>query len=106
MKTNQNVINNLAMRDFERALKEYNESTEYSVKRLRHCTAEVITTKNYYLLRSYSTIVASINRNIGTECDVLRKVYGYTATSAQHIRKFFDDYMVSFSYPTERYTYR
>lgn len=106
MKTNQNAINNLAMRDFERAMKEYRESYDYSVKRLRSCTAEVITTENYYLLRSYSTIVASINRNIGTECDVLRKVYGYTATSAQHIRKFFDDYAVSLSYPAKRYVYR
>lgn len=106
MKTNQNVINNLAMRDFERAIKEYHESVNYSVKRLRYCTAEVITTENYYLLRSYNTIVASINRNIGTECDVLRKVYGYTATSAQHIAKFFNDYAVSLSYTAKRYIYR
>ena len=106
MKTNQNVINTLAMRDFERALKEYNNASDYTVKRLRYCTAEVITTKNYYLLRSYNTIVASINRHIGTECDMLRKVYGYTATSAQHISKFFNDYAVSLSYPAKRYIYR
>lgn len=106
MKTNQNVINNLAMRDFKRAMKEYNDSTVFSVKRLRYCKAEVIITENYFLLRSYNTIVASINRNIGTECDVLRKVYGYTATSAQHIAKFFNDYAVSLSYPAERYIYR
>ena len=106
MKTEQNVINNLAMRDFERAMKEYNESTNYTVKRLRYCTAEVIITENYYLLRSYNTIVASINRNIGTECDVLRKVYGYTATSAKHIAKFFNDYAVSLSSPAKRYIYR
>ena len=106
MKTNQNVINNLAMREFEHALKEYNESYDYTIKHLRYCTAEVIITKNYYLLRSYNTIVASINRNIGTECDVLHKVYGYSATSAQHISKFFNDYAVSLSYPAERYIYR
>lgn len=106
MKTNQNVINNLAMRDFERAIKEYHESVNYSVKRLRYCKAEVIITENYYLLRSYNTIVASINRNIGTECDVLRKVYGYTAASKQHITKFFNDYAVSLSYTAKRYIYR
>lgn len=106
MKTKQNVINTLAMRDFERAMKEYNQATDFTVKRLRYCKAEVITTKNYYLLRSYDAIVASINRYIGTECDVLRKVYGYTPASAQHIAKFFNDYAISLSYPAKRYIYR
>ena len=58
MKTNQNVINTLAMRDFERAMKEYNQATDFTVKRLRYCTADVITTENYYLLRSYNTMIA------------------------------------------------
>ena len=61
--------------------------------RLRHCNAVVYFTKNYFLLRSYRTTVAVINRNSGEAADVLRGVYGYTATSAQHIRKFFQDYL-------------
>lgn len=105
MKTNQNVINRLAVREYERAIAELSEY-DYSVKRLRSCSAEVITTKNYYILRSYNTLVACINRYTGAEADVLRKVYGYTATSAQHIRKFFNDYKVSFSYPVQSYQYR
>ena len=59
---------------------------------LRSCKAEVYTTPNYYLLRSYGTIVACIARNTGECFDFLRYVYGYTATSAQHIAKFKSDY--------------
>ena len=60
--------------------------------RLRYCNAVVYATKNYFILRSYWTTVAVINRNSGEGADVLRVVYGYTATSAQHISKFFHDY--------------
>ena len=45
-------------------------------------------------LKSYSTVVAYIVKdyaNNDTICiDVLRYVYGYTATSAKHIAKFFN----------------
>lgn len=64
----------------------------YSIKKLRSCTAEVIITDKYYFLRSYNTIVAFIDRNTDTLVDVLRLVYGYTSTSAQHISKFNSDY--------------
>ena len=63
-----------------------------SVKRLRTCTAYVYETDSYYILKSYSTVVAFIRKD-DCECfDILRKVYGYTATSAQHIAKFKNDY--------------
>lgn len=63
-----------------------------SVKRLRTCSAYVYETANYYLLKSYATIVAFIRKS-DCECfDILRNVYGYTATSAQHIVKFKNDY--------------
>lgn len=61
--------------------------------RLRSCNAVVYATPNYFILRSYCTTVAVIHRNSGEAADVLRGVYGYTATSAQHIRKFFQDYL-------------
>ena len=105
MKTSQNVINRIAVREYERAIAEMSKC-DYSVKKLRSCTAEVITTDNYYILRSYNTLVACINRYTGLEADVLRKVYGYTSTSCQHIRKFFEDYKVRLSYPAKRYQYR
>ena len=63
-----------------------------SVRRLHKCQAYVYETDSYYLLKSYSTYVAFIRKS-DCECfDILRNVYGYTATSAQHIAKFKNDY--------------
>lgn len=63
-----------------------------SVKRLRTCNAYVYETDSYYILKSYSTFVAFIRKS-DCECfDILRKVYGFTSTSAQHIAKFKNDY--------------
>lgn len=64
----------------------------FTVTRLRSCTAYVYNTPDYFVLRSYNTFVACINKHTGIGYDQLRVVYGYTATSAQHIRKFFTDY--------------
>lgn len=63
-----------------------------SIKRLRTSKAYVYETDSYYILKSYSTVVAFIRKS-DCECfDILRNVYGYTATSAQHIAKFKNDY--------------
>ena len=59
---------------------------------LRSCSAEVARIGTIYVLRSYSTIVAAIDISTDTCYDFLRYVYGYTATSAQHITKFSRDY--------------
>ena len=61
-------------------------------KRLRSCSAEVAKVGNWYVLRSYNTIVAIIDIQTDTLIDFLRYVYGYTSTSAQHIAKFGLDY--------------
>lgn len=61
-------------------------------KRLRSCKAWVLESDNYYFLKSYNTIVAIIPKCNGICYDLLRKVYGYTATSSQHIAKFVKDY--------------
>ena len=61
-------------------------------KRLRSCTAEVNHTNRFVILRSYNTLVAFIDKNTDTLYDVLRLVYGYTATSSKHIAKFNHDY--------------
>ena len=61
-------------------------------ERLRSCSAEVAKVGNWYVLRSYRTIVAIIDTQTDTLIDFLRYVYGYTATSAQHISKFSQDY--------------
>ena len=88
-------INRIAMEIFDAAVLELNNAYATSGvewKRLRTCTAEVAETENYYILRSYNTLVACIEKSTDTLADVLRVVYGYTSTSAQHIAKFRHDY--------------
>ena len=74
--------------------------------RLRTCNAMVYSYKNekgrVYILKSYNTLVAAVGAS-GRCYDFLRYVYGYTATSAQHISKFFKDYAPA---NAERLTYR
>lgn len=74
--------------------------------RLRSCSATVYSTGNYYVLRSYNTIIAAIDKRTDTCFDFLRKVYGYTATSAQHISKFDHDYGTGAWGCRERMTWR
>lgn len=80
----------------KRAIERYNYIMAHSevkkVKRLRSCSAHVLITDEYYTLRSYNTVVAFIDRETDTLYDILRYVYGYTSTSAQHISKFESDY--------------
>ena len=88
------------------ALKLFNDYILLSETPLRHCNATVLHYKVYdgdvYLLKSYTTIVAMVDE-VGDGIDFLRYVYGYTSTSAQHIRKFFDDYC---NENADIYTYR
>lgn len=74
----------------------YKTEKPISEQKLRNCSATALEYRTsegklVYLLKSYSTIVAMVDEE-GDGIDFLRYVYGYTATSAQHIRKFFDDY--------------
>lgn len=71
------------------------------VRSLRSCKARVGETKHWYILQSYGTVVAAIDKQSGYLYDFLRYVYGYSAISAQHISKFAVDY-----HATQRYTYR
>lgn len=78
----------------------FSPSTELvNSKQLRSCSATVFDIVDtytgeilYHGLRSYNTIVAFIDVQTDTLYDVLRLVYGYTPTSAQHISKFSKDY--------------
>lgn len=74
----------------------WNNGKLVCMKRLRHCQAWVYTFEDenghaYHVLRSYGTMVAGVSP-IGDKYDWLRYVFCYTATSAQHIAKFFQDY--------------
>ena len=105
---NEQVLN--ALTEFNNA----NVSTRTDLwKPLRSCSAEVAPAIDnetgellYYVLRSYRTIVAIIDIKTDTLYDFLRYVYGYTATSAQHIAKFDHDYGMGKWGCANRVTYR
>lgn len=90
-KSEQEFVNALCETAFGNAMHEFDEWSS-DCGRLRTCTASVFETEHYYLLKSYSTFVAVINKKTDACFDVLRMVYGYTATSAQHIAKFRHDF--------------
>lgn len=69
--------------------------------RLNTCQAWTYENGDFAVLISYNTEIACIDMRTGICYDYLRKVYGYTATSAQHIAKF----MKKFG-PTKKVTYR
>ena len=85
------------------AIDEFNSQNDelVMVGRLRTCNATVYENERYILLTSYATNVAFIDKQERKAYDILRLVYGYTATSAQHIAKFFNDYARGY----ERYRY-
>lgn len=102
-------INEMVSKKYDDAMVELDEwQTKRNpyMARLRSCNAWVIETKNYYFLESYSTVVAFIDRRDNVLYDVLRLVYGYTATSAQHIAKFAYDYSGIYLNGTVKYTWR
>lgn len=56
--------------------------------RLNHCQAWTQDFEGFTILWSYWTAVAVYDKSTDTLYDLLRGVYGYTATSAKHIAKF------------------
>lgn len=64
------------------------ENNSHYGEQLRHCNAKIIKTTNFIFLKSYNTIIAVYDKSNDFVYDLLRYVYGYTHTSAQHIRKF------------------
>lgn len=56
--------------------------------KLYSCNAEIWEYKGFLALVSYRTPIAVYAPDNATLYDCLRIVYGYTATSAQHISKF------------------
>lgn len=93
------------------AVDRYNEEVKGTVilhhgTRLRTCQAYVYETHSFYVLQSYKTVVAIIDKTTDTCYDFLRGVYRYTNTSAQHISKFDKDYGRGTYGCKERVTYR
>lgn len=86
-KAEQEKVNFVVNVNMERALEEYRKEHPTPV-RLLSCQACVYETTTYYLLKSYNTFIACMEKDTETVYDALRMVYGYTATSAKHIAKF------------------
>lgn len=101
-KQEQIIINDYAVKAYYNAMEDYDNAMAKDRKRLRTCSATVITTDRYVYLQFYSTIVAFYNRDTHEFFDVLRFVYGYTATSAQHITKFARELRQISNYSTYR----
>ena len=100
------IINNEVLSAWKQAKEVWDKVGYYTEgKYLRNCRAWVYETDEFYFLQSYSTIVAFIDKSTDTLYDVLRYVYGYTATSAQHISKFDHDYGAGKWGCTNRLTY-
>ena len=88
----QFIMNDYCEREIRIVNDELGLGKVLSVRRLHKCQAYVHETESYYLLKSYAHFVAFIRKYDGECFDILRYVYGYTATSAQHIAKFKNDY--------------
>lgn len=102
LETNKEVLEEL-----DRLKDELKNCSLFSTcKRLRSCNVYVYETPSLYVLRSYNTVVAIIDKNTDTCYDFLRGVYGYTRTSAQHISKFDKDYGSGKCGCKKRVTYR
>lgn len=99
-KEEQNRINEIVRKEYNRFSLEVEHRGMQYIGRLRSCSAEVWASDSYYILRSYNTIIAVIDSD-GNTYDFLRKVYGYTNTSAKHISYFSHDYGNGY-----KYTYR
>lgn len=89
---NQSNINELVVHTYENCMAEYDATRQRGnmprVERLNSCKAVTFVCGEYVLLRSYNSIVAAYDVATDAMYDFLRYVYGYTATSAQHIAKF------------------
>ena len=102
-KSTQMLENDVVMDCYSEFMEYCKENNPYYSKDFRHCKAKVYFNARYTYLKSYSTIVAFIDNKNCVACDILRLVYGYTATSAQHISKFFNAYASTEDYERLRY---
>lgn len=105
-KQEQIKMNKICDGVFNAAMREFWSTRVYEKTRLRSCQAWVYETKHFYILKSYNTFIACISKRTGILYDNLRREYGYTQTSAQHISKFSKDYGIGTWGCEQRYTYR
>lgn len=92
----QQIKNYAVIEMLNDAMNEFLLASDTNVKRLRSCTAEVHETEHYYLLKSWNTFIAVINKDSLVLFDALRYVYTFTRSSAYHVAKFKQDYKADF----------
>ena len=97
-KSAQLSINNTVISAYEKW--SFDREAIISSRRLNHCKAYFLETENYYVLRSYQTDIAIIDKRTDIMYEFLRFVYFYTSTSVEHITKFERLYE-----PSARFTY-
>lgn len=105
-KAEQIRINRICDKVFNASMRELRRQMYGKPVRLRTCQAWVYETKHFYILRSYNTFIACISKKTDVIYDNLRREYGYTSTSAQHVSKFRKDFSTSKWGCETRYTYR
>ena len=91
-KETQERINEEVLTMIEKFNQYVEEGHDCQVERLLTCNAYVKRYEDFDVLVSYKTQIAIIDKKTDTIYDFLRYVYGYTATSAQHIAKFSREY--------------
>lgn len=89
----QQQINEFIIGEYDDALSYYMECCDKYPDRIKwhqlyNCKGCFCDIDRWTFLKSYDTIVAVFDHYHFRLFDVLRYVYGYTATSAQHIAKF------------------
>lgn len=72
------------------------------LEKLYSCNAEIWEYKGFLALVSYKTPIAVYAPDDATLYDCLRIVYGYTATSTQHISKF-SKWLAENNYPVKEF---
>ena len=61
---------------FEQAMSDFDKSAKkYTPERLRSCQARVYATDHWFILKSYDTFVACINRDTGVAYDLLWRTH-------------------------------
>lgn len=103
-KSEQIEINQKVLQAMHDAMSEFENAKRQGLVRwlpLKYCKASyAIIGDDYAVLKSYATIVAVIDARNWCCYDFSRFVYGYTATTSQHICKF------AKHFGTDRLTYR
>lgn len=98
---NKNEDAKLSYKDIERILYYVFNHGKKRCK-LYYCNAEILGCTGMLVLVSYGTPIALFTADDGALYDCLRVVYGYTATSAQHIYKF-KKWLAENNYPVQHF---